>query len=619
MVQFIQLIEVEPSSAEGRRLGSTPIIEKSSKEESANPLFGFSQNFVDNLQKITPLELGSAVPFVALRALDDKGGVIHDFNKELFFKQIDFSKINSGERYVDRPGSSLIELKIKSSTASGYIYFQDVTFQIKLHKPDITLNSTLIALLFPGMPMQLEYGWNSNSENETLNKKEKLNFALRSYNISYTQDGQIDLTIQGTAFNERFNNTLVGDEGGDINELLNKNLSQEQRSDLLRQDTTSGLYGTIENYQKYFKNVKENPDKSGLRDMKVVDAMMESYESVMNKARGKIRENFEKNVKQLKKVKQSGAQYKEGNNIEQELFKGKEGGMVTVHDLISTLCERTFDTLPKVFGNPTIRMVYGLFHNEVGKNENGRFKNQSIADFPIDLVKFRELVGEYTQSSGTSVLTIEGLFTLLISNFFHNEGYWKQLEGTKDGIRIPHMYLALNNYKVNKETIMDIALIDTNKDIPLTSGIIKDFINTKDGKVSINDFEKAIKSKAKKIPIIKLGHGNSFIRDLKMSNVMDEYIKAALIKRMADSSSTYTRSFIPPGLQNAIEGSDDKTPLHLPLQGTMNVLGNVDWKPFRAFGLISGIFPIDGLYVILDVEHTINNQGFFTNITFRYH
>ena len=599
------------------------IIQRSQSQESSNPLFNFSEQFVKQLQSITPLELASSVPYIGLRALDEYGKIIHDFNKELFFKPIDFSKMNSGERFADRPTASLIDVKIKSSTGSGYIYFQDVIFTIKIHKPDVALNSTLIALLFPGMPMELEYGWhNSASENDLLNKTEKLAFALKNYNLNFTVDGQIDLTVDGTAFNERLTNTLIGDE-----QIVDKNLldnlleikDPEQKKDIEARLASGGLtsvYAAINSYQDFFKNLEQNPDKAGIRDMKTVKSMFNSYESVLNRARGSIRTNFQNNVKQTKELKQSSKKFLEKDNIKHQ-FKN---GMITVHDLVSTMCGKTFDTLQKITGGATIRFVYGLFHNEAGA-AGGTYQGEAISDFPIDYGLFLEQLGIYTETNGTEVLTIEGLFAILINEFFHNEAYWRILESIDEGISLPHIYLGVNNYVVKQNNqpdkrFMDISLIDINRDVPMTSGIIEDLIDNK--KSTVNDFENKVKSKAPTIPIIKLGHGNSFIREINMQNVTDEYIKAALIKRMADNSSIYTRAFIPPGFQNAIEGTNIKTPLQLPLQGTMTTLGCVEWKPFRAFCLISGIYVIDALYKILDTEHTINNQGFQTTIRFMW-
>src|SRR3990167_482108 len=599
-MEFIQITDGASTLTPSKK----SLTRKSIKSETSNPIFNFKQDFIDNLQKITPTELGMSVPFVALRAVDDQGKVLHDFNLELFQKQLDFTKLGTKERFSDRPTASLMELKIKSDQGSGYIYFQDISFTIKVHKPDIALNGILISLLFPGMPMEVEFGWrNSVSKNPLLTKTEKLLFALKTYNFSYSQDGQIDLTIDGTAFSERFNNTLLGDE----------KIDKDATDDTLRKGGLSSLYNSITSYQDYLQKLKDNPDKSGVRDMDLVEKMFTSYQSTREKIAKETRNNFKNNMAALKNQQQASAEYHEIDNIKQELFT-KKHGMVTIHDLVSTMCEKTLIAFQETTRTNTLRFVYGLFHNEIGKNQS-KFAGQPLADFPIALAVFREKISEYTEKSGDEVLTLEAFFNLIIREFLHNEGYWRKLESTKDGVRVPHMYLAVNNYRVGSASSsiqMDISLVDINRDIPMTSELIKGT-----GKLSVGDFEKKLKDKG--IPVIKLGHGNGFIRELKMNNVMDEYMKAALIRRMADASPTLTRAFIPIELQNALGGSDVMTPLHLPLQGSATVLGCVDFKPFRSFGLLSGIFVIDGVYKIMSVTHTINNGGFVTNFDILYH
>ena len=439
--------------------------------------------------------------------------------------------------------------------------------------------------------MQLEFGWkNAASQNILLNKTEKLSFALKSYNINYSQDGQIDLTIDGTAFNERFNNTLIGDE----NENGKGGLSSQ--------------YNKIKKYQEYLQTIKNSPDKSAPRDMGLVKKMFDEYETQLTIARGEIRNNFHKNMNSLQG--QSGAQYKE-RGITLELFKNN--GMITLHDLIKTICEGTFVAFEKITQTKKTRFIYGLFNDEIGKAEQSKFPGQPIADFPIDLALLREKIGKYAEKGGSDVLTLEAFFNLLIRDFLHDTGYWQKLESTKESVRLPHMFLAINNYTdKEKNQIMDISLIDINHGIPMTSEIIKG-----SEKLSVGDFEKKLKDKG--VPVIKLGHGNSFIQSMKMSNIMDEYMKAALIKRMFDTSSTLTRAWVPPELQNAIAGGDTRTPLHLPLQGSMTVLGCVDFKPFRSFGLISNFFVIDGIYKIMSVTHTLSAGNFTTEIQIMYH
>ncbi len=621
MVDFIQ-IGTTPNIVSSKESSLKRVEENT---EANNPIFNFKQDFVDQLQSITTMELASSVPFIGLRAIDDQGKILHDFNQELFFKPIDFSKINSGERFSDRPTASLSELKIKSSTSSGYIYFQDVVFTIKLHKPDITLNSILISLLFPGMPMELEYGWkNVASKNKLLNSTEILTFALKSYAINYNIDGQVDLTIDGTAFSERFTSTYVGDEGDNISELFNakaqgkKQLIAKQKDleDILNKGSLTNALNTIINQQEYLQDLKNNPDKSAKRDLNLVKDMTESFQKADDIVRGPIRKHFHDNFAKLSQYKDSGSQYIEGGKggKQTKLFKND---MITVHDLVSTLCRGTFDALSKLNPGCKIRVVYGNLHDEAGKNK-GQFRGSPIGDFPIDFSRFCDLVGKYVHTKGTEVLTMQALFDeILIREFFHDEGHWRKLESAKtEGIKLPLMYVAINNYKANNQKFMDICLIDINRDVPSTSKIVDNLIQSKQGKVTTAEFEQAIRNESKNIPIIKLGHSNAFIKEISMSNVMDEYMKSTLIARMAQQSSTYTRDFIPSSLQNAVGSSDTNTPLHLPIQGSMTVLGNSQWKPFKAFALLSGIFPLDAVYSILSVEHTINNSGFTTKFEF---
>jgi hypothetical protein len=61
-----------------------------------------------------------------------------------------------------------------------------------------------------------------------------------------------------------------------------------------------------------------------------------------------------------------------------------------------------------------------------------------------------------------------------------------------------------------------------------------------------------------------------------------------------------------------------QTPLQLPLKGEMTVIGNTDWKPFKSFFLDTGFWFVDGVYRILEVTHTLSNEGFFTKITFQW-
>lgn len=587
-------------------------IDELSSEKNNNPLFNFSSDFINKIQNISSTELGRSVPFILLKSLDDLGNILHDFSLDFFSSPFNVQGFKEGKRYSDRPTMSLKEIRAKTTFASGYLYYTDVTLEIKVHKPDDIVNNTLVPLLFPGAPLELEFGW--NSPNEFLNKKSILKFALRSYNITIGADGQTDLTIEGTAFNERFNNTYVGDEGKDIDKILSGELKGEESKKALLKDNLSANFETFQKYVDYLNKLKDQKDKSGKHDYSLIESSLESYQTSRDKIRGEIRKNFRGNFDALSGL------------VENTSKRTFPKGHLKLHDIIDMLCTQTFNAMEKGLffeSDATYRFIYGKFHKDTGSGL--LYGDTPISDFLIDYETLTGLFSAKALKEGEPIFTVEAFFNMLCSNFLENYEYWKKIDppdnpeisrpkksGVETGVKVPDVALIVNNYKVKDKRFIDIGFIDTSYGIPITSSVFK-------GKKSMsqNEFEKAVLS-GNSLPVIRMGHSNSFIKQLSMTNIMDQYIKAALIVKMAEHSKFSTRSFIPPGFENA-DDSDTNTPLQLPLQGTMTVLGHVDWKPFRAFLLLTGVYIMDGIYKITSVDHVLNPEGYFTEVQFLYH
>lgn len=175
-VKYHYIGDTEPKFSEG-------LTKLENDDNFVNPLFNFRQEFIDQLNSITPLELGQSVPYVRLEIMDLKGKVLDDLNLSFFHQPININKISEQERYTDRPLMSLKDLDITTDNASGHIFYTRVNFTLKIHKPDLLSSQTLIGLLFPGVPLQLTYGW--NSPNTTLlNQKQKLLLSVITYTIN---------------------------------------------------------------------------------------------------------------------------------------------------------------------------------------------------------------------------------------------------------------------------------------------------------------------------------------------------------------------------------------------------------------------------------------------------
>lgn len=171
---------------------------------------------------------------------------MHDLNVEYFSKQTDFSSISKNDsRYNDRPTLSLKEISISTDQSSGPIYFTDVTLEFKIHKKNNITDQTLLALLFPGAPLELEYGWNSPADvgdgfiNEA---KERLLMNVKNYNITMDSSGQMDLTVECMAYNNILGETLVGDDGKEIDI---PNTTQKHQG--------STLHANFKRLEKYIK------------------------------------------------------------------------------------------------------------------------------------------------------------------------------------------------------------------------------------------------------------------------------------------------------------------------------------------------------------------------------
>lgn len=547
-----------------------------------NPIFNFDQTFVDNLQTISQVELAQSVPFVSLRTRDSSGEILQDLNLTFFHRQADFDNIaNSELRYPDRPLMSLVSLDAKTTQASGYMYYTELTFRIKIHSPDALKNTSILALLIPEMPLEVEYGWNSPSDFLGANNREKMLFQVRNYNISLDTTGQIDLSVEGMAFNERINNVYVGDTGQD--------LSGETLTSGIQFDSLSRAKAQLEERLAYLAKLQANPD-SGPNDFSLVKGMAETYQNVEKRVRGAISKEFARLKSQLV-----------GKDGDKE-FGIKKVKVLTFHDILYTLCNDSFKAMSELFiGATEFRVIYGNF------NENcGDLSGKSIAEFPIIKQKFHQAL-QRKRTSGQFVITIEGLLNLMIDDFIENEEYLKTL--ISDSKAEEFVQPQVNFNFSNRGGIVEMSIIDIKADIPLTT---KDLMPDAAGPSA--DVEKAALDAG--LPIIRLGHANSFIKKINLTQMTDQYMKAALIERMHRDRLESARSNIVPG---ASLESKPTNPLHLPLKGSASVLGHTQWKPFRSFYLSAGLFLVDAVYKITSVRHTLKAGSFDTTIEFVYH
>jgi hypothetical protein len=547
--------------------------------DSFNPLFNFDQSFISSLKSISELEMATAQPYVSLSLLDLSGRVIDNLNLSFFHKTLDMEEISSGKRFSDRPVMSLKDIIIETDLAGGYLYYTNVVLKLRIHRPEELANSTLIGLLFPGMPLSLKYGWNTSSPDSFLGQKENLLFSIKTYNITIDEAGQIDLTVEGMAFNERFNNVLVGDDGSAIDSSL---ISNEEF------DGSNLNYSQVKMYIDYLDSVKSR--SAGSADTEIIRSLATSFRSAEVKARGRISTNFTTAIKKLLRSNKKNIKFNR---------RHKAISTVTFHDVVYTLCNDTFNGLCSAFPSvENFRIIYGPFNTSTPR------ANESLAQFPIDLATFKTEIKSF-YDRGQTVPTLSLLLNMLVEKFVENEEYWKGLLGKDQDWNHPDIVV---NFFNNGKTL-DLIFVDAKAGLPITTSRLPK------GKAALKTIRDAVTA-GTNLPVIELASARSFIKKISFSQVSDQYMKAALIERMAQNRIAGPRSTV--AFSEKLQ-AQPITPLTLPLQGSAEILGHPGWKPMRAFYLYTGIFVMDAVYKIQKVSHKLSAEGFSTNIDFMWH
>jgi hypothetical protein len=561
-----------------------------SEKDLFNPLFNLDKNFGNNFAEVLATDLAQSVPYISIEIINLDSKKIDNLNVDFFHKQIDFDKIKGAGRYNDRPLISLNKVTITTDQSTGgYLYYTKVQLDLKIHKKDELSDRAILGLLFPGCPIRMEYGWQNNLRTkggEFLNKsRQTILMNVVSYDISLDETGQADLIVNCMAFNDLFDNVIIGDLT--TIKKSNDNVGEKEGDGLALQ------YDQVTRIIEYLESLS-GEGKKNVNDYKMVTDQLSAYRNLQKRSEGKISQNFTKYMESLADKK-----------LKDELFFGRKKTkveVVTFHDLLFTLCDETFKSLTALIPVSKFEVVYGSFNDQCLE-----YSGKSIAEFPIDYNKFVRWIGEMS-ANGQKTIYVKDLIDSLCRNFIQNEEYLRQTSKSAGKTFLePDIVVSLTN----TGDTMYLHIADANANIPPTSNQIKDL-----KKASLKEAEDKILN-GTDIPTLTLGNANSFIKGVNFSRIDDAYMESVLIERSLSNSMATPRSSL---TNSALEtGQAVDTPLNLPLQGTARVAGHVAWKPFRAFYLSTGIFLIDAIYIIKKVTHVLSNEGFETQIEFMWH
>jgi len=573
----------EPTKDHVVKTNFTIRVKNNTASDLINPLFNFNKKFTEDFSKITQAELAQAIPYIKIDIVNLTGEVVTNLNASFFQKQIDFNNAGKEARYGDRPTMSLQSIDISTDEASGYLYYTHVTLRLKIHKKDSLSDKAILALLFPGCPLRLEYGWNSS--NELLNQKQVLSINVKNYNLSIDSTGQVDLTVECLAFNDMFSNIYIGDLGAKSksNTKLSKNFQQ------------------ITQFLEGLEKAKASIDKNS-NDYTYVTSQITDLRKAEKEIRGSIEKKFADGIHKLHSMKP----------FEVKFGKNKKPiKCLTFHDIVHTLCN---DTLTALTENLPFEIVYGSFNDHCLE-----FKSKSIADFPVDQTKLLDSLAEFG-GNGEPVLTLKVFLELLMREYCQNEDYIVAISNVKpqeeekdkagkvikaeEDFNIPTMVMNFTN--TGKKLLL--SIFDAKSNLPVTTNKIKNIAKSSQSKIEdiFKDFNLAT---------LSLGNANTFIKDINLSQESDAYMKAVFIVRAHQASSLTVGD---PTLPSDVGVNEPTNAMTLPLRGSATVIGHPAWLPMRAFYLSTGLFMVDAVYIIHKVSHTLSRDGFETKIDFRW-
>lgn len=423
--------------------------------------------------------------------------------------------------------------------------------------------------------MKLTYGWSCNANTpggEFLNKsKQTLILNVVSYNIALDKTGQASLTVECKSMQEHFTNTYVGDLGTAANSTLGVSLKQ------------------AETIISFLEKAKKGKDGKVPNDIELIKAQLETYQAVEKNARGEIAKNFAKDLKNLREAK-----------LETPIELLKKLKAISFHDVVYTLCHETFQAIAKTNAVDEFEITYGVFNKfAIG------YENKSIADFPIDKEKLLKKLTEYS-TAGSRTISVKVLLEDLCRSFIQNDSYYL-VKGEKQEKPVDFLLpdIVINFSNTNK--ILTLAFIDAKSNAPITSNELKELQKTPSA---------TIEDKFKGLAKLALGSANTFIKEINLSQISNEYVRSLYIVRSLQESYINARDPLAP-LQYS--NSVPVNPMTIPLEGSAKLVGHVAWLPIKCFYLSTGLFVLDAVYSIQSVSHTLSREGFETEIVFRWH
>ncbi len=192
-------------------------------KKGANPFAKNSQETLEILESITPIELASCVPYVKIEKIERSGAPSTDV-RPLMYDLIQAPRFGGAEdsfgidsdTFIERSLVSLNSLQVEFQQRYGQDLVRMVTLTFTVHHPGIVFDrASKVAwreIMMPGKTFTLEYGWRGDpnlvrnplfngdghitDSGQVLKPSQFLLLSIHTYNLTTMTNGEVKVVVQ---------------------------------------------------------------------------------------------------------------------------------------------------------------------------------------------------------------------------------------------------------------------------------------------------------------------------------------------------------------------------------------------------------------------------------------
>jgi hypothetical protein len=221
-----------------------PISDGPGFKKGANPFAKNSQETIELLESITPVELASCVPYVKIEKVDRTGRASDDV-RPLMYDLVQGPRFAAGssfgvdnETFIERSLVSLNSLQIETAQLYGQDLERSVTLTFTVHHPAVVFDrASKVAwreILMPGKTFTLEYGWRADptivknplfngdghitESGQVLKPSQFILLSIHVFNVTVMANGEVkvvvsaksngDLALRESKFSDAFDRSI---------------------------------------------------------------------------------------------------------------------------------------------------------------------------------------------------------------------------------------------------------------------------------------------------------------------------------------------------------------------------------------------------------------------------